>query len=121
MISSRRVVWGGTPDGEIRMERLTDRTEDVADAGVVQSEDIPDTSEMPWQETNAMKERVRVVLEWEKRWDAGEGRMNFAELCREFGISRQVGYGWLGRYRDSNNGVQSVVERSRPVKSGWRS
>ena len=31
-----------------------------------------------------MKERVKFVLEWEKRW-------NFAELCREFGISRQVG------------------------------
>ena len=39
-----------------------------------------------------MKERVKFVLEWEKRWDAGEGRINFAELCREFGISRQVGY-----------------------------
>jgi hypothetical protein len=39
-----------------------------------------------------MKERVMFVLEWERRWKAGAGRLNFAELCREFGISRQVGY-----------------------------
>ena len=50
-----------------------------------------------------MKERVKFVLEWEKRWDAGEGRLNFAELCREFGISRQVGYGWLARYRKAKH------------------
>ena len=60
-----------------------------------------------------MKERVKFVLEWERRWNAGEGRMNFAELCREFGISRQVGCGWLGRYREANHDVQSVAERSR--------
>ena len=47
---------------------------------------------MPWKETDSMKERVKFVLEWEKRWNEGEGRLNFAELCREFGISRQVGY-----------------------------
>jgi hypothetical protein len=46
-----------------------------------------------------MKERVMFVLEWERRWKAGAGRLNFAELCREFGISRQVGYVWLGRHR----------------------
>jgi transposase InsO family protein len=68
---------------------------------------------MPWQKTDPMKERVKFVLEWEKRWNAGEGRMNFAELCREFGISRQVGYGWLGRYRESSHDVQSIAERSR--------
>jgi transposase InsO family protein len=68
---------------------------------------------MPWQKTDPMKERVKFVLEWERRWNAGEGRMNFAELCREFGISRQVGYGWLGRYRESSHDVQSIAERSR--------
>jgi len=68
---------------------------------------------MPWKETNAMKERVRFVLEWERRWNEGEGRLNFAELCREFGISRQVGYGWVGRYRKANHDVRAVEERSR--------
>ena len=46
---------------------------------------------MPWKETVAVKERVKFLLEWERRWGEGEGRMNFAELCREFGVSRQVG------------------------------
>src|SRR5215471_21343546 len=56
---------------------------------------------MPWKETDSMKERVKFVLEWEKRWEEGEGRLNFARLCREFGISRQVGYVWLERYREA--------------------
>ena len=34
---------------------------------------------MPWKETDVMKERVKFVLEWEKRWDEGEGQLNFAE------------------------------------------
>ena len=55
---------------------------------------------MPWKETDSMKERVKFVLEWERRWNEGEGRLNFAELCRESGISRQVGYVWLRRYRE---------------------
>jgi hypothetical protein len=73
---------------------------------------------MPWQQTDAMKERVKFVLEWEKRWDEGEGRFNFAELCREFGISRQVRYDCVGRYRASNNDLKSQQERSRrPLSS----
>ena len=32
---------------------------------------------MAWKETDAMKERVKFVLEWEKRWNEGEGRLNF--------------------------------------------
>jgi hypothetical protein len=52
---------------------------------------------MPWKETDSMKKRVKFVLEWEKRWNAGEGKLNFAELCRELGISRQVGYDWVRR------------------------
>ncbi len=46
---------------------------------------------MPWKETDSMKERVKFVLEWERRWKEGAGRLNVAELCREFGIGRQVG------------------------------
>jgi len=29
---------------------------------------------MPWKETDSMKERVKFVLEWDKRWNAGEGK-----------------------------------------------
>jgi hypothetical protein len=68
---------------------------------------------MPWQETDVAKERVKFVLEWEKRWVSGEGRLNFAELCREFGIIRQRGYIWLSRYREAGHRVDAVVERSR--------
>jgi transposase InsO family protein len=68
---------------------------------------------MPWKETDVMKERVKFVLEWEKRWDEGEGRLNFAELCREFGISRAVGYDWVARYRDAKHDVKAIKERSR--------
>jgi len=68
---------------------------------------------MPWKETDSMKERVNFVLEWEKRWNAGEGKLNFAELCREFGISRQVGYDWVRRYQDARHDVKAVQERSR--------
>jgi hypothetical protein len=56
---------------------------------------------------------VRFVLEWERRWKEGAGRLNFAELCREFGISRQVGYVWLARYREANHSVEAVRERDR--------
>jgi transposase InsO family protein len=36
---------------------------------------------MPWSRTNPLEERVKFVLEWEKRWSAGEGRMSLSELC----------------------------------------
>jgi hypothetical protein len=28
------------------------------------------------------KERIKFVLEWERRWDEGEGQMNLSELWR---------------------------------------
>ena len=61
----------------------------------------------------AVKERVKFLLEWEARWNAGEGRMNFAALCREFGVSRQAGYCWLRRFRESDNDPAIAAERSR--------
>lgn len=71
---------------------------------------------MPWSLTNPTKERVKFALEWEKRWNAGEGRMNLSELCREFGISRQAGYRWLQRYRKAGHDVHALDERShRPL------
>lgn len=60
------------------------------------------------------KERVKFVLEWERRWNAGKGVLNFAALCREFGVSRQQGYMWLERFRNARNDVRVVAEeRSR--------
>jgi len=68
---------------------------------------------MAWSETDAMKERTRFVLEWEKRWNANEGSVNMSELCREFGISRECGHKWVRRYRDADHDLTAVEERSR--------
>jgi len=72
---------------------------------------------MPWKETDIVKERVKFLLEWETRWSAGEGFLNFSALCREFGVSRQVGYDWLGRYREQRD-LRAAQSRScRPLTS----
>jgi transposase InsO family protein len=40
-----------------------------------------------------MEERLKMILEMEK------GEKAMAMICREYGISRQTGYKWLGRYQ----------------------
>ena len=39
--------------------------------------------------------------------------MNFAALCRTFGVSRVTGYKWLARYRDGNHSVDALKDHSR--------
>jgi putative transposase len=69
---------------------------------------------MSWRETNVSKERVRFVLEWERRWNEGEGVVNMSELCREFGVSRECGHKWVRRYVDGGRDLTAVQqERSR--------
>lgn len=69
---------------------------------------------MSWKATDAMKERTKFVLEWERRWKQAEGgSVNMAELCRMFGVSRQTGYKWVRRYRAASLDVTAVAERSR--------
>jgi transposase InsO family protein len=68
---------------------------------------------MPWSETNVSKERVRFVLEWEKRWNEGQGVVNMSELCREFGISRECGHKHVRRYVEGGWDLEAVEERSR--------
>lgn len=73
---------------------------------------------MPWKATDVMKERTKFVLEWERRWNEAEGgRVNMAELCRMFGVSRQTGYTWVARYREGKHDLAAVVERSRRPKT----
>jgi transposase InsO family protein len=73
---------------------------------------------MPWKTTNPMKERTKFVLEWERRWNEAEGgRVNMAELCRMFGVSRQSGYTWVARYRAANHHLSAVAELSRRPKT----
>ena len=73
---------------------------------------------MTWKATDAMKERTKFVLEWERRWNEAEGGpVNMAELCRMFGVSRQTGYKWVERYRKAGFAVDAVVEHSRRPKT----
>lgn len=60
---------------------------------------------MGWKEESAMEQRVKFVHE------AADGAISMAELCREYGISRQAGYKWLARYREE--GLDGMEERSR--------
>lgn len=69
---------------------------------------------MPWRKTSVVTERIRFCLEWQKRWEAAEGkRVDVAELCRVFGVSRQRGYVWLKRFIDANYDVRALEDRSR--------
>src|SRR4029077_21043811 len=77
-----------------------------------------DRGRMPWKATDVMKERTKLVFEWEKRWnDAEGGFVNMAELCRLFCGSRQTGYTWVARYREAGHKVSAVEERSRRPKT----
>lgn len=74
--------------------------------------------DMPWKATEAMKERTKLVLEWERRWNEAEGGpVNMAELCRIFGVSRQTGYKWVERYKQAQHSLLAVVEQSRRPKT----
>ncbi len=60
---------------------------------------------MPWRTMDIREQRVRFVVAAYRREKC------MAELCREFGISRPVGYEWLRRYEQG--GVEAIAERSR--------
>lgn len=78
----------------------------------------PSDRRAPWRATDAMKERTKLVLEWERRWNEAEGgSVNMAELCRIHGVSRQTGYTWVKRYQEANRDVRAVGERSRRPKT----
>jgi transposase-like protein len=82
------------------------------------SEGVVTVGGMPWKATDAMKERTKFVLEWERRWQETEGlAVNKAELCRMFGVSRPTGYSWVRRYREANHDVRAIAERSRRPKT----
>lgn len=60
---------------------------------------------MPWRETRVMDERARFVVAVEA------GTEPMAAVCRRFGVSRQHGYKWLGRWRAE--GAGGLADRSR--------
>jgi transposase InsO family protein len=68
---------------------------------------------MPWKETDALKERVQFVLDWEREWKACRGMVNLSALCRAYGISRPTGYKWVERYQAAGRDVRALEEHSR--------
>lgn len=60
---------------------------------------------MGWTETCAVEERMRFVLA------VLEQAESFAALCRQFGVSRRVGYKWLARFE--LEGVAGLFDRPR--------
>jgi transposase InsO family protein len=73
---------------------------------------------MPWEESCVVTERAKFVLEWERRWQRAKGgRVDLAELCRRFGVSRQTGYVWIARYRAAGHDVRVLEDRSSRPKT----
>src|SRR4051812_3712494 len=60
---------------------------------------------MGWKATCAMEERFRFVEDWQREEES------VAELCRRYGVSRQTGHKWIGRYREG--GLKGLEDRSR--------
>lgn len=61
-----------------------------------------------------MSERLKFIVEWERRWNAAQGgRVDVAELCRMYGVSRQTGYVWIKRFQNAGHDLRSMEERSR--------
>ena len=60
---------------------------------------------MPWKEVKPMEQKILFIADYLR------GGRSFMELCRSYGISRKIGYKWVGRYRDG--GMEVLHERSR--------
>jgi len=60
---------------------------------------------MPWREQSTMSRKQEFVVL------AQQEGVNFAELCRRYGISRPTGYALVRRYREQ--GAAGLAERSR--------
>ena len=65
---------------------------------------------VPWATREPMNQRAEFVTK-------AKATENFSALCREYGISRQIGYKWLERYEAE--GLRGMGDRSRrPHRSG---
>lgn len=60
---------------------------------------------MGWMETRAVDERTRFIVMVESQEEC------FAQVCRQFGVSRRVGYKWLERFH--REGFAGLQDRSR--------
>ncbi len=57
-----------------------------------------------------MEQKRQFILQWRS------GTMSRAALCQLFGISRQTGYKWVGRFRRGALGWESLADPSRRPK-----
>jgi len=73
-----------------------------------------------WKRTDALSERVKFILEWERRWKASKGRIDVAELSRIYGVSRQTAHVWIKRYQDAGHDLRVMQQRSRRPSSNPR-
>ncbi len=64
---------------------------------------------MPWDERTATKLRMEFIVACETE------KYTFTELCELFGVSREIGYKWLRRFREE--GIDGLKNRSRAPKS----
>jgi putative transposase len=59
---------------------------------------------MPWNETNAMEQRIEFIRDWLKKTHS------VSDLCALYGISRKSAYKWIDRYM--NDGPDWAMDRS---------
>jgi putative transposase len=59
---------------------------------------------MPWNETNAMEQRIEFIRDWLKKTHS------VSDLCALYGISRKSAYKWIDRYM--NEGPDWAMDRS---------
>ncbi len=64
---------------------------------------------MPWKETNVIEERMKFIA------SIKNGEWAFADVCRDFGISRKTGYKYLKNYK--TEGIEGLKEKPRARKT----
>ena len=62
-------------------------------------------------EISKNRQRQQFIANWVE--DTGVGKVNFAGLCRVYGISRETGYKWVKRFVASRGRLDSLDDRSR--------
>jgi transposase InsO family protein len=60
---------------------------------------------LPWQESDTVDQRMKFIADVLRREES------VAALCRRYGVSRQTGHTWIGRYLEG--GASGLVDRSR--------
>jgi transposase InsO family protein len=75
---------------------------------------------MPWRKADALSERTKFILEWERRCALELVPPNVSELCRMYGISRQTGHLWISRYVQGGCDLRTLDDRSRRPHSNPR-